>query len=315
MDTRTPVRQIKKVWKSIPTIEGAGVRLKRVFGFHEVPQLDPFLLLDCFQSDNRDDYVRGFPWHPHRGIETITYVLDGDVEHQDNLGNSGIIQPGDVQWMTAGSGIIHQEMPKGDAKGRMWGFQLWANLPRRQKMMDPRYREVKHSQIPAVKTADGATVRIICGEVGGVQGPVLEIVTDPEYLDVSLPAGKSFTHPVKAGYTVFAYVVEGEAHFDSGRNPFDREAIGENYFDMKPSCVCKEGTIALYESAGDTVLVTTEKKPARFLLISGKPLKEPVAWYGPIVMNTQQELQTAFKEFEAGTFIKQGAASSYQKPA
>ena len=304
MDAGQPVRQIKKVWKSIPTIEGAGVRLKRVFGFREVPQLDPFLLLDCFHSDNRDDYVRGFPWHPHRGIETITYVLDGDVEHQDSLGNRGIIRPGDVQWMTAGSGIIHQEMPKGSATGRMWGFQLWANLPRAQKMMDPRYREVTSKQIPAVKTAEGATMRIVCGEVDGVQGPVQEIVTDPEYLDVSLPAGKTFTRPVKLGYTVFAYVVEGEGYFDPGRNAFGREAVGENYFDMKPSCVCKEGDIAFYEPAGDTVLVTTDKKPVRFLLVSGRPLKEPVAWYGPIVMNTKQELQTAFQEFENGTFIK-----------
>ena len=304
MDKRPPVRQIKKVWKSIPTMEGAGVRLNRVFGFHEVPQLDPFLLLDCFQSDNRDDYVRGFPWHPHRGIETITYVLDGDVEHQDSLGNRGVIRPGDVQWMTAGSGIVHQEMPKGSAKGSMWGFQLWANLPKRQKMMDPRYREVTSTQIPVVKTADGATVRIISGKVDGVQGPVQEIVIDPEYLDVSLPAGKSFTHAVKPGYTVFAFIAEGEGYFDAGRNPFNRETVGENYFDMKPACVCKEGTIALYEPSGDTVLVTTEKKPVRFLLVSGKPLKEPVAWYGPIVMNTQQELQTAFKEFEAGSFIK-----------
>jgi len=309
MDARTPVRQIKKVWKSIPTIEGAGVRLKRVFGFHEVPQLDPFLLLDCFHSDNRDDYVKGFPWHPHRGMETITYVLDGDVEHQDSLGNSGIIRPGDVQWMTAGSGIIHQEMPKGSATGRMWGFQLWANLPRHQKMMEPRYREVTAQQIPTVKTAEGATVRIICGRLGEVEGPVREIVTDPEYLDVSLPSGKSFTHPVKAGYTVFAYVVEGEGYFDAGRNPFDRETVGENYFDIKPPCACGEGAIALYESAGDTVLVTTEKKPVRFLLVSGKPLKEPVAWYGPIVMNTKDELQTAFQEFEQGTFIKKGVAA------
>ena len=304
MDPAKPVRQIKKVWKSIPTIEGAGVRLNRVFGFHELPQLDPFLLLDCFHSDNRDDYVRGFPWHPHRGIETITYVLDGDVEHQDSLGNSGIIRPGDVQWMTAGSGIIHQEMPQGGSKGRMWGFQLWANLPRRDKMMDPRYREVTAAQIPAVKTIEGATVRIICGDVGGIRGPVREIVTDPEYLDVSLPAGKSFTHAVKPGYTVFAYVVEGEGYFDPGRNPFGREAVGDNYFDLKPPCACGEGAIALYESAGDTVLVTAEKQPVRFLLVSGKPLKEPVAWHGPIVMNTNDELQAAFREFESGTFIK-----------
>ncbi len=303
-------RQIKKVWKHIPTLEGAGVRLHRAFGFHEVPQLDPFLLLDCFHSDRRDDYVKGFPWHPHRGIETITYVLDGDVEHQDSLGNRGVIRPGDVQWMTAGSGIIHQEMPQGSPAGRMWGFQLWANLPRAQKMMDPRYREVTAKQIPVVQTAEGATVRIICGRVGEVQGPVREIVTDPEYLDVSLPAGRAFTHAVKPGYTVFAYVVEGGARFDGGQNPFDRETIGENYFDMQPSCVCKEGDIALYGGAGDTVAVTTEQQPVRFLLVSGKPLKEPVAWYGPIVMNTKDELKTAFEEFEAGSFIKTSAASS-----
>ena len=289
--TQAPVRQIKNVWTSIPTIEGAGVRLKRVFGFRELPQLDPFLLLDCFHSDNRDDYVRGFPWHPHRGIETITYVLDGDVEHQDSLGNRGVIRAGDIQWMTAGSGIIHQEMPQGSPTGRMWGFQLWANLPQRQKMMDPRYREVTAKQIPAITTSEGATVRIICGQVGGVQGPVQEIVTDPEYLDVSLPAGKTFTHPVKPGYTVFAYVVEGQARFD-----------------MDASSACTEGDIALYEPAGNTVLVTTDKRPVRFLLVSGKPLKEPVAWNGPIVMNTQQELDTAFREFQDGSFIKQGVS-------
>ncbi len=313
MTSEKPVRQIKKVWKQIPTMEGAGVHLKRVFGFHEVPQLDPFLLLDCFRSDNRDDYIKGFPWHPHRGMETITYVLDGDVEHQDSLGNRGVIRPGDVQWMTAGSGIVHQEMPKGSSKGRMWGFQLWANLPKRDKMMDPRYREVTAQQIPTIKTAEGATVRIISGKIGDVQGPVREIVTDPEYLDVSLPAGKAFTHSVKPGYTVFAYVVEGEGHFDRGQNPFDREMIGENYFDMKPSCVCKEGDIALYGTAGDTALVTADKKSVRFLLISGKPLKEPVAWYGPIVMNTQEELKKAFQELDAGSFIKQGAAAGLSK--
>ena len=307
MSAPAPARQIKKVWKQIPTLEGAGVRLNRVFGFHQVPQLDPFLLLDCFRSDRRDDYVKGFPWHPHRGIETITYVLDGDVEHQDSLGNKGIIRPGDVQWMTAGSGIIHQEMPQGSPKGRMWGFQLWANLPRAQKMMDPRYREVTAAQIPVVKTPEGATVRIICGTVGDTSGPVKEIVTDPEYLDVSLPAGKTFTHPVKAGYTAFAYVVEGEGHFDASRNPFDREAPGDAAYDVAPSCVCGEGTIVLYEPAGDTVLVTTDKRSVRFLLVSGKPLKEPVAWYGPIVMNTKEELRTAFQEFEQGTFIKHGA--------
>jgi redox-sensitive bicupin YhaK (pirin superfamily) len=301
--TMGETRTIKKVWKSKPTIEGAGVHLRRAFGFHEVPQLDPFLLLDAFKSENPDDYKRGFPWHPHRGIETITYVLDGDVEHADSLGNSGVIAAGDVQWMTAGSGIIHQEMPKGDRKGQMWGFQLWSNLPARHKMMDPRYREVKQAAIPQMKTPDGARVRVICGEVAGVQGPVREIVTDPEYLDVSLPAGKSFTHAVKPGHTVFAYVIEGEGYFDPGRDPFAREAAGENYFDMARPCACGVDNLVLY-GPGDKIVVTAEQQAVRFLLVAGKPLKEPVAWYGPIVMNTQAELRTAFREYEQGTFVK-----------
>ena len=296
-------RTIKKVWKSKPTIEGAGVHLKRAFGFHEVPQLDPFLLLDAFHSENPDEYRAGFPWHPHRGMETITYVLDGDVEHGDSLGNRGIISAGDVQWMTAGSGIVHQEMPKGDPKGQMWGFQLWSNLPAGHKMMDPRYRELKQAAIPLVKTPDGAIVRLICGEVAGVQGPVREIVTDPAYLDVSLPAGKSFTHPVRAGDTVFAYVIEGQGYFDEGRDPFAREAVGETYFDMARPCACGEDTLVLY-GPGDSIVVSTEKQPVRFLLVAGRPLKEPVAWYGPIVMNTQEELRTAFREYEQGTFVK-----------
>jgi hypothetical protein len=305
MQAEKSQRAIKKVWKSRPTLEGAGVQLRRAFGNHEVSQLDPFLLLDAFRSENPDDYRRGFPWHPHRGMETITYVLDGDVEHSDSLGNSGIIASGDVQWMTAGSGIIHQEMPKGDRKGQMWGFQLWSNLPARHKMMDPRYREVKGADIPVAKTPDGATVRVICGEVAGVRGPVREILTDPEYLDVSLPAGKAFTHPVKVGHTVFAYVMEGEGYFDGGRDSFAREEVGENYFDMARPCVCGTDTLVLY-GPGDTVVVTTDKKPVRFLLVAGKPLGEPVAWYGPIVMNTQEELRTAFQEYQDGTFVKQG---------
>src|ERR1051326_2218226 len=209
------LRTVKSVWKSVPTMDGAGVALKRAFGFHELPRLDPFLLLDNFKSDNRDDYKNGFPWHPHRGIETITYVLDGDVEHKDSLGNAGVIGSGDIQWMTAGSGIIHQEMPQGNRKGEMWGFQLWANLPAQDKMMDPRYREVKDANLPKVKTKDGATVRVIAGEIEGIRGPVQDVVTDPEYLDVTLPAGKMFTHAVTPGHTVFAYVVEGEGTFDS----------------------------------------------------------------------------------------------------
>ncbi len=297
------VRRIRKVWKAKPTIEGAGVHLKRVFGYHEVPQLDPFLLLDDFRSNDPAEYVRGFPWHPHRGIETITYVLAGDVEHGDSLGNRGVISSGDVQWMTAGSGIIHQEMPKGDREGRMWGFQLWANLPARHKMMDPRYREVKRDDIPEAKTAEGATVRVVCGEVAGVRGPVREIVTEPEYLDVSIPARSTFRHPVKAGHTVFAYVLEGEGYFDPERDPYAREDVGESYFDMERPCVCGDRTLVLY-GPGDTVAVSTEERPVRFLLVSGRPLGEPIAWYGPIVMNTQAELRVAFREYEQGTFVK-----------
>jgi len=297
------VRRVKKVWRSQPTLEGAGVHLRRAFGFQEVPQLDPFLLLDDFRGENPEDYKLGFPWHPHRGMETITYMLDGEVEHGDSLGNGGLISPGDVQWMTAGSGIVHQEMPKGDRKGRMGGFQLWANLPAHDKMMDPRYREVKDGEIPVVKTPGGAVVRVICGDVAGVQGPVREIVTDPEYLDVSLPAGKAFTHPVKAGHTVFAYVIEGEGYFDQGRDSFAREAVGVNYFDTAQQCVCGEGTLVLY-GPGNSVAVTAEQKPVRFLLVAGKPLKEQVAWRGPIVMNTQDELRTAFREYQEGTFLR-----------
>ena len=298
-----PVRRVSKVWRSQPTLEGAGVHLKRAFGFHEAPRLDPFLLLDDFRGENPEDYKLGFPWHPHRGMETITYMLDGEVEHSDSLGNGGLISPGDVQWMTAGSGIVHQEMPKGDRKGRMGGFQLWANLPAGQKMMDPRYREVKNAEIPVVKTPEGAVVRVISGEVAGVQGPVREIVTEPEYLDVSLATGQSFTHPVKPGHTVFAYVIEGEGYFDPNRDAFAREAVGANYFDTAQQCVCGEGALALY-GPGNSVAVTTENKPVRFLLVAGKPLGEPVAWRGPIVMNTQEELRLAFREYQEGTFLR-----------
>lgn len=297
-------RIIDKIWKSKPTIEGAGVHLKRVFGFNEVPQLDPFLLLDDFRSENPADYKAGFPWHPHRGMETITYVLEGDVEHGDSMGHRGSISSGDVQWMTAGSGIIHQEMPQGNSKGQMFGFQLWANLPSHSKMMDPRYRGIKKKEIPIVKTADGATVRIISGEVNGIKGPVQDIVTEPEYIDVELPAGKSFTHHVKENHTVFAYVIDGEAYFDHLRKPFSHDAAGKNYFDMSAPCPCHDGTFILYKKGGTHVTVTTVNHSARFLLVSGKPLNEPVAWYGPIVMNTHAELRQAFQEFNDGTFIK-----------
>jgi redox-sensitive bicupin YhaK (pirin superfamily) len=299
----SPGRSIAKVWKSKPTIEGAGVHLNRVFGFREMPELDPFLLLDAFRSENPDDYRNGFPWHPHRGMETITYVLDGEIEHGDSMKNRGLIRPGDVQWMTAGSGIIHQEMPKGDRKGRLAGFQLWSNLPAASKMMDPRYQEVKDAEIPVVKTPDGATARVIAGKVEGKTGPVRDIVSDPEYLDISLPRGKTFTHPVKPDHTVFAFVFEGEGYFDAGRDPFLREEAVEKYTDLERRCVCGDGTLVLY-GPGSSVVVSTDKKPVRFLLVSGRPLKEPIAWYGPIVMNTQDELRTAFREFQEGTFVK-----------
>jgi hypothetical protein len=299
------VRKIKKVWKSKPTIEGAGVHLKRAFGYYQVPQLDPFLLLDDFRSDNPDHYLMGFPWHPHRGIETITYVLQGEVEHGDSMGNRGLISSGDVQWMTAGNGIIHQEMPKGDKKRVMSGFQLWANLPASHKMMDPRYRDVKNRQIPEITLKSGVKVKIICGKVDGTQGPVPDIVTDPEYLDVTLPAGTTFAHPVKRALNAFAYVIGGEGYFDQGRDAYGHEVVGTNYFDLKRSCLCGNEAIILYGD-GDEVSVTSEKEGVRFLLVSGKPIGEPVAWYGPIVMNTQEELKTAFDEYQNGTFIKHG---------
>jgi redox-sensitive bicupin YhaK (pirin superfamily) len=297
-------RKIVKVWESKPTVEGAGVHLKRAFGYYQVPQLDPFLLLDDFHSDNPDYYLAGFPWHPHRGIETITYVLRGRVEHGDSMGNSGVISPGDVQWMTAGSGIIHQEMPKGGSDKLLWGFQLWANLPAKHKMMDPRYREVKGAQIPEKKLGSGVAVKIICGSVDGTTGPVKDIVTDPEYMDVSVPEGTTFRHKVASGHTLFAYVVEGRAYFDEERNAFAHEVIGRNYFDFKRDCKFGPESIVLYERSGDEVVIKTEDSPVRFLLISGRHIGEPVAWYGPIVMNTQEELRTAFEEFEKGTFIK-----------
>ena len=297
------VRKIRKVWRSRPTIEGAGVHLKRAFGFPEAPQLDPFLLLDDFRSDDPSKFLPGFPWHPHRGIETITYVLRGDVEHGDSLGNRGDIAPGDVQWMTAGSGIIHQEMPKGDAKGRMGGFQLWANLPASHKMMDPRYREVKSGQIPETALGGGVTARVIAGRVNGSQGPVRDVVTDPEYLDVSVPKGKNFRHTVKRGHTLLAYVIEGSGYFDPERDPFTHEEVGRNYFDMDRKCLCSDETLVLYGD-GDEVSVAAGDEPVRFLLVSGKPIGEPVAWYGPIVMNTAEELRVAFEEYRNGTFLK-----------
>jgi redox-sensitive bicupin YhaK (pirin superfamily) len=296
-------RHIVKVIKSRPTIEGAGVHLHRAIGFGDSHLYDPFLLLDDFRSDTPAEYLKGFPWHPHRGIETITYVLAGDVEHGDSMGNGGVISAGDVQWMTAGNGIIHQEMPKGDGQGRMYGFQLWANLPASHKMMDPRYQGITAAQIPEVTDGDGNKIKVICGDVGGTRGPVQDIVTEPEYLDVTVAPGGSFSHSIPRGHTVFAYVIDGKGDFCRQRDPYSYEAEGENYFDMTREPLIANGHLVLFGD-GEAVTVRAEQDAVRFLLISGKPIREPIAWYGPIVMNTQQELRTAFEELQRGTFIK-----------
>ena len=281
-------RTIHTVLTSKPTVEGAGVHLKRVFGYPQVPMFDPFLLLDDFHSDDPNQYISGFPWHPHRGIETVTYMLHGKVEHGDSLGNSGIIQSGDIQWMTAGNGIVHQEMPKHDEDNPLlWGFQLWVNLPAAQKMMEPRYQDIKSTEVPEVTLENNATVRVLCGTVAGVPGPVKNIIADPEYLDVTVPAHTTCEFPVKDGYTVFAYVIEGSGYF----TPSKEKLFGAEQ-------------LVLYEKQGETLTVVTIDAPVRFLLISGKPIGEPVAWYGPIVMNTKKELEVAFEEYRNGTFLK-----------
>jgi len=278
-------RKIDRILKGKPTLEGAGVHLKRAFGYNEVPELDPFLLLDDFHSDNPADYIAGFPWHPHRGIETVTYMLEGRVEHGDSMGNKGVILPGDVQWMTAGSGIIHQEMPKGH-NGHMWGFQLWVNLPSTHKLMEPRYREVKKEQIPEVAMDKNVKIRVISGEFENTKGPVRDIVVDPEYLDITIAKDSEFEHNIRRGYKAFAYVIEGSGYFDTDKE----KSIGIEH-------------LVIFKD-GDKVKITTGDKSLRFLLISGKPLGEPVAWAGPIVMNTQEELDLAFDEYRKGTFIK-----------
>ena len=279
-------RKIKRVSTSIPTLEGAGVHLHRAFGNSDVPLFDPFLLFDDFRSDTPEHYTKGFPWHPHRGIETITYVLKGDVEHGDSMGNQGDIGSGDVQWMTAGSGIIHQEMPKGDSEGKMEGFQLWANLPAADKMMHPRYRDISAAQIPTVVLDSGATIKVICGQVGDVYGPVQNVMIEPEYLDVTLSANTNFIHSTPKSHTVFAYVHAGKGRFDEVAS----DMLGNR-------------SLVLFEE-GERVSVTAGDKGLSFLLVAGKPLGEPVAWGGPIVMNTQEELQNAFDEFKNDTFIK-----------
>lgn len=297
------IRKIRKVLVSRPVLEGAGVHLRRVFGYQQKPQLDPFLLLDDFHSDDPGDYIKGFPWHPHRGIETITYVLQGMVEHGDSMGNRGVIEPGDVQWMTAGGGVIHQEMPLGDDRGSMWGFQLWANLPSARKMMPPRYRDVKREDIPEVVLEGGVRVKIICGEVDGTEGPVKDIVIDPEYLDVDVPAGADFTRKIPEGYTVFAYVFKGSGYFEPKCDPYDFEVESDRFYGgLQRECGISSGKLVIYDE-GDRVRVSAGEEGVRFLLVSGKPIGEPIAWYGPIVMNTQEELKEAFDEYNKGTFL------------
>ena len=297
-------RRIAKIFKGRPTVEGAGVHLKRAFGYSQVPQFDPFLMLDDFHTSKPEEYLAGFPWHPHRGIETITYVLEGLVEHGDSMGNKGAIGAGDVQWMTAGSGIIHQEMPQLSPTSTMWGFQFWANLPAAQKMMAPRYRDVKAADIPEVTLENCVTMKVIAGRVGGVQGPVGDIVIEPEMLDITVPAGTAFSHPLPAGHTAFAYILSGEGYFDDQRDAYAYEMVGHGWSDTERCCTCAAETVVLFEHAGTAVEITTAGKPVRFLFVSGKPLNEPVAWYGPIVMNTQEELKVAFEEYQRGTFVK-----------
>lgn len=298
------IRPIKRLVKSKPTLEGAGVHLRRAFGFGATSDFDPFLLLDDFRNDIPEDYLAGFPWHPHRGIETITYVLAGTVEHGDSMGNRGVIGPGDVQWMTAGSGIIHQEMPKGDAAGRMHGFQLWANLPASLKMTRPRYQGVVSAEIPEVTDKDGTHVRIICGEFGGRKGPVEGIAASPTYLDVTVPPGVRKTLPVESTHYAFAYVIAGSGQYCNASEPLAVPTEGVGWADMTPPREADNRSLVLFDS-GDEVSVQAGDDGVRFLLVSGRPLHEPVAWYGPIVMNTQEELRQAFKELQQGTFLKQ----------
>jgi len=297
------IRAIKSISESQPTLEGAGVKLRRAFGFGKTDDFDPFLLLDDFRNENPRDYLAGFPWHPHRGIETITYVLAGEVAHGDSLGNSGKLGAGDVQWMTAGSGILHQEMPQGDKQGRMHGFQLWANLPRTLKMTQPRYQDVGAKDIPQITDDDGTIVRVVVGDFWGQRGPVEGIAADPRYLDVYVPANRRKTLPVETTRHAFAYVFEGSGSFRDASEPqavmTDRiQPTGEEVKDAVGN-----RTLVLFDR-GDEVVVHAGPLGIRFLLVSGKPLEEPVAWQGPIVMNTPEELRQAYAELRNGTFIK-----------
>jgi redox-sensitive bicupin YhaK (pirin superfamily) len=300
------IRPVKRVAQSKPTLEGAGVKLRRAFGFGDTSEYDPFLLFDDFRNDNPNEYLAGFPWHPHRGIETITYVLAGTVEHGDSLGNRGSLGAGDVQWMTAGSGILHQEMPQGDLHGRMHGFQLWANLPSSLKMTAPRYQDVTGKDVPEVVDDDGTRVRVVCGSFWGKTGPVDGVAADPRYIDVSVPPGVRRSLAVELDRHAFAYVFAGSGSFRdaSAPRPVRTDIVGsggEATFDS-----IGNRSLVLFDS-GDEITVQAGDEGIRFLLVSGKPIEEPVAWSGPIVMNTRAELQLAFDELNRGTFIKEKA--------
>ena len=298
------IRRISKVIKSTPTIEGAGVHLQRVIGFDNQNEFDPFLLLDDFSSKKKSDFIKGFPWHPHRGIETITYVLSGSVEHQDSIGNKGVIGAGDLQWMTAGSGIYHQEMPEGDKNGSITGFQLWANLPAKDKMIEPQYRDIKAEDIPSYENEDGVIVKVIAGNYKNITGPVSDVVTSPEYYDVFVPGKSFFKLDINSFSTLFVYIIEGSALFCEENNPDNYERKSSDYLDTEYNSVIGEKTLVSFDS-GDYITVSADDNGVRFILVAGNPLKEPVAWYGPIVMNTREELNTAFRELDEGTFIKQ----------
>ncbi len=297
------IRPVKRVAQARPAMEGAGVHLRRAFGFGDTSEVDPFLLFDDFRNEIPEDYLAGFPWHPHRGIETITYVLAGTVEHGDSLGNQGAIQAGDVQWMTAGRGIIHQEMPKGNAAGQMHGFQLWANLPSDLKMTAPRYQEVHSADIPEVTDNDGTHVRVICGSFWGAKGLVDGVAADPVYLDVSVPPRMRKKLPVETTRHAFAYVFAGSGKFCNASQPLSVPTEGVQWLDTQPPADAGNHSLLIFDR-GDEVEVQAGEEGIRFLLVSGKPLEQPVAWYGPIVMNTQEELQQAFQELRAGTFLK-----------
>jgi redox-sensitive bicupin YhaK (pirin superfamily) len=300
------IRPVKRLITAKPTREGAGVHLRRAFGFGDTADFDPFLLLDDFRSDRPEDYLAGFPWHPHRGIETITYVLAGTVDHGDSLGNRGAIAAGDVQWMTAGRGIIHQEMPKGDQHGRMHGFQLWANLPSSLKMTAPRYQEVTGADIPVVTDDDGTQARIVCGSFWGTRGPVEGIAADPIYLDLSVPPRRQKTLAVETARHAFAYVFAGSGRFSNASGPLAVPTEGVGWWsDAAPPPEAGNRSLVLFDR-GDQVTVQAGEQGVRFLLVSGKPLVEPVAWYGPIVMNTQEQLREAFEELRQGTFLEPG---------